>query len=361
MAKKSRRLLFYVLVFLFTVLVPILIAYSFGLRLNFDKGVLESTGGIFVKSKTPHLSLFLNNNFVKKTSLFPGGALLPEIAPGAYLMRIEKEGYHPWSKVVKVEPALVTELRNIILISEPLSISTTTKPDTRASNESAGKSAFSKDKKNNLRQKTATSSEIVATNILTFHVADDSVLFIDKNGFLAELDPSSRNISTIGRPGFFLDKEPVRFFRSPRGDTLILDSAGGAFLLDTSKNLSPVSGGVKNVAFDQNGDKALLRKENEIDVLWLADNRYQPFEKRGALETIIKVETSTDDAGWFYGDNAHIILRTADGVFLTELDGRGGRNTVEIVSWKTDEILTSPEIPYTMFFRKGKVWQKIEL
>ena len=132
MLKRTRRKLFYALALIFLVGLPILISFSLGYTFNLTSRSVEKSGGIFIKSRTSRLSIFLNNNFIKETSLISGGAILTRIYKGTYLLRIEKAGYRPWSKAVIVEPEVVTELRNILLVTHPLAVATTTQKEISA-------------------------------------------------------------------------------------------------------------------------------------------------------------------------------------------------------------------------------------
>ncbi len=363
MTKYTRRKLFYLLVAAFLMIAPLLIAYALGYTLDLAKRDVKKTGGIFIKSKVPRLAIFLNGSFAKETSLISGGALLTDITPGTYLLRIEKADHGPWSKTVTVVPEIVTELRGILLIPHISLVATTTKkelaPFTATSTPSAY--VFSLDKKGNMIRKSGDKSDIAATGVNSFAVLKTQVFFVDKNGFLARLNPDTKVSETIARPGFYLSENPMKFILSPRGEVVLIDSAGGIFFLDSANTINPSGSEALNIRFDSKGEKMLIHKERSVEVRWLADNRYQPFQKKGDEEIILRLDSPISDARWFYKDDAHIVIRTADGIFLTELDGRGGRNTFELLSGKTDELLTGPEIPESIFFRKGKIWYKIEL
>lgn len=349
------------LVSFFVFAAPAILAYSLGYRLDILERDVKKTGGIFVKSSTPRLSIFLNGAFVKETSLISGGALLTDLSPSTHLLRIEKIGFTPWSKTVTVRPEVVTELRNIILILNSLESATTTKSKVPLPSASGKlKTPYSTTKKGELVEKTTTTTKILAQNVQTFEVIGDNILYIDKNGFLARIATQTGAVETIGRPGFFMEGTGFQFIKTPGEDLAVLDPSGGLFLLDTTSTISAIGGGVKKIYFDEDGEKALLLKEREVEVLWLSDNHYQPFEKRGQREKIISLDSKIMDARWYYGDSAHIVILSPEGLFLTEVDGRGGRNTAEFLRGRVDEILTSPEDPEAIFYRTRKNWFRIE-
>lgn len=374
MEKSSRRRIFYLLIAAFIIIAPLLIAYSLGYTFNIPQRKVEQVGGIFIKSRIARLSVFLDNQFIKETSIFSGGTLLDGVEPGTHLLRLEKTGYSPLTKAVKVEPTLVTELRNILLVSEKIIPATTTPEETlkiarlRSAETSPPNSGattslglVSLDPKGSLVAAAGTTTQVLASNVHSFVYAGDKIYLVDKNGFVANYILSENRTEILGRPGFFLDERPLRFILIPGGNFAVLDGAGGLYLFNPrGEVIKTVAGNIKKVLLDGQGAKALLLKEFELGVLWLKDNPYQPFQKLGEFEVIMTLKSPLLDARWLFLDNAHIILKTEEGIFMTELDGRGGRYTAELWPEATDEIFTSPELPNSAFFRKGETWFEIE-
>ena len=340
---------------------------------DITKGNIEKTGGIFVKLLTSNVSIFLDNSLSRETSLLSNGALITDIAPGIHILRIEKSGHIPWSKTVVIEPSIVIELRNILLIPVPLLSSPARKEELAAlptQSATTPKSArsfttkfgvFSIDTKENLISRNAASTTIYATQINSIALLNNRLIFIDTNGFLAEFNPETKAIATIGHPGFFLSEIPARFIESPASDIAIIDASGGLFTLMGYRTVTAVDSGIRNIYFDKDGAKALMVKEKEIRILWLKENQYQPFEKSGTIQTILAIPDPIRNAAWFFADNAHVFIHTKDGIFITEIDGRGGRTTAEVFSGSADAIATSHSLPHTLFFKQGKTWKKIEI
>lgn len=367
MQKKIRRRFLYILILVFLGVAPLLVAYSLGYTLNISRHSISQTGGIFIKSRTPRLAIFLNSQFMKETSLFSGGALLSSIEPGTYLLRIEKAGYTPWTKTVTVEPAMITELRNIILSPNPIPIATST-PQEMALIQSSGleitqatSSIFFLDKKKALIERTSTTTNVIAINVHSFSQFGDELFFIDGNGFLSRKKLSSETIEVLGHPGFFLEnKKSFLFLKSPLGEVAMLDPSGGLFVVNDENAVKTVTGSVKKISFESQGEKLLIIKEREVLIRWMQDNRYQPFQKKGTMESLLSVPSDIFDAMWLYQSDSHAVLTAREGIFLTETDGRGGRNTIELVTGKTDELFTTPERPSNIFFKRGKTWFTIE-
>lgn len=120
--KTRRRIFFYISTLAFLAIAPFLVLYSLGYTVNIQQGGVEKTGGIFVKTNQSGFTVLLNNGAIQKSSLITRGLLLGNLSPGQYRLRIEKEGHQPWEKIVAVTQFSVREIRDIILLPNPLEI-----------------------------------------------------------------------------------------------------------------------------------------------------------------------------------------------------------------------------------------------
>jgi hypothetical protein len=199
-------------------------------------------------------------------------------------------------------------------------------------------------------------ARVILENVHSYAYAPEAgaVFFVDKNGFFAQYETASGKITSIGRPGFFLTDERLRFVAGGKF-VAIIDPSGGLFLYDESTGtIDPVTGGVSDAAFDSEENKLLVMQEHILSILWLADNTHQPFQKKAVLEEIVSTDSAVRQARWFYKTDSHVVWRSRNGVFLTEIDRRGGASTGELVAYPVDEIGTFVSLPDTVFYRRGK-------
>ena len=366
MTLQTRRILFFFLLAVFLVLAPLIVVYSLGLTINFQTKALEQTGSIFIKSKTPQTSVFLNGALTKETSFFSGSALLTGIAPGAYLIRIEKAGYQPWSRIMTVSPSLVTELRSVLLLQNRIDIATSSSFELdvlKNATSSPIKTRLTLTKQGVLSERIGKTKLTLASHVRAFDVVNGRIYAVSSKGELKRINPISGETEILDNQGLPLASTSVAFLGSPNGDVALLDGAGNLFLYQNEQAAFATLGriNIEHPHFDLTGQKILFMKDRDLRVLWLEDNRYQPFQKKWTEEKILRLSSPIRDAAWWYGDNAHIAVHTNDGIFLTEFDGRGGRSTVEIYPHPVDEILTIPDAPNAIFFRQGKTWRTITL
>ena len=359
MTRIERHILFYSLALVFILTTPVIIGYALGFAIDPGTRGVERTSGIFIKSKTPRLTLFLDGALAKETSLLSGSALLMDIPAGNHLVRLEKAGYAPWSKRVAATPHRVAEFRDVLLVPHAATITlATSTPAERALLPPAAPtpSSFRIDRHNTLLMRT--NGKVVAPHVNSFGEIDGEVFFVDKNGFFARRAENGV-IETLGHPGFYLSEKPVRFLKSPADEIVIIDPVGGLYLFDGAA-VMVLEGSVKDVAFDTDGEKILFFHDKTIEMLWRAEHSYQPFQKKDTREKI-EFDAPVLAARWYHRDDAHIVVLTRDGVYLTEIDGRGGRNTAPLIEGRVDEIFTTPDLPEAIFIKQGKTWMTIRL
>lgn len=455
MTLKQRKIYFYALVGVFLVTTPAVILYSQGYTLNLKDFSLNKTGAIFVSTSPKGVRVLLDSELKATTSdlIFSQGKLISHLAPGEYEVKIEKEGYYPWSKHLTVEPQLVTETRNIFLVPSTTVLQTIEEnvsdiifsasnamiayikddgiaildvsspkiiPLVNEKGEKIGKARFGANEnyliiesflKNKVRkylfdiqsrQTTEIQEEdeerfvkirqypenqprilalssantlywidlrsqnekmVVATNISNFELFGDRILyattaptvFYEKNLVSGKTDQ--------------LNQTPVEFFdfssqilRSSGGFTAFINNKKQLYLYaNGEKVFKKIGDNVQYASFSDDNKKLMWQNKNEIYVYYLKDIAVQPRKKEGETELITRFSGPIGAMSWFSYDNEHIFF-VADGMLkLTELDGRDGRNTVDIALVKKPVRLIYNSFDDFLYLLDGKTFKKITL
>ncbi len=107
-----------VCVLAFLVVVPVVLLYSNGFRLDASFHLVK-TGGIYVSSPISGSEIFVNNDLKKTTNILQSGLFLQNLKPGRYPVLIAKKGYWPWAKELEVKEQSVVEARALMLPENP--------------------------------------------------------------------------------------------------------------------------------------------------------------------------------------------------------------------------------------------------
>lgn len=113
--KTTRRKIFYAMVLLFGLVAPLALLYSRGYVFDLNSRGLVATGGLFVKTTQAGARVYVDADFSKETSFISHGALVVNLLPRRYTIRVEKDGARPWQKVARVSDQEVVEFRNVFL------------------------------------------------------------------------------------------------------------------------------------------------------------------------------------------------------------------------------------------------------
>ena len=109
--KLKRAVACYVSVLLFFIIIPILLSYSLGYRIDYMALKAYKTGIISINSKPSGAAIYINDKLY--TNVTP--AEIQELKPGAYKIKVKREGFYPWEEELTVRPNMVTKAESIIL------------------------------------------------------------------------------------------------------------------------------------------------------------------------------------------------------------------------------------------------------
>lgn len=110
-------------VFIFILSVVLLLANGYSLGFKNGHLLVGKTGMLIIGTKPSNAEIYLNNKKNhRKTSFSFLPAKLPGLLPGEYSLTIKKEGFRNWSKVILINPSLVTWENYVLLFPLDLKI-----------------------------------------------------------------------------------------------------------------------------------------------------------------------------------------------------------------------------------------------
>jgi len=236
---------------LFVILAPSAILYAKGYRLT-NSLQITRTGGLYASVGFSGAQVYLNGNLVKETGRFQKGALMQNLKPGAYTIKVEKEGLYPWEKTLPVFKETVTDASVLMLPKEPEIIEILAKKEDSEETSTSTKKTTDEDNPQydlvvNLfsPKKTASSTEEKIINKLSAEMRGGEVVVT----WLG--DESSR-------PSFFCLGEKCReeiivssksgissfYFMPGRDDLIIIQTRNGVYVSEidnrSEQNIQPV-------------------------------------------------------------------------------------------------------------------------
>lgn len=110
MSRLTRRIIFYIFVLLFLIAAPAVVLFTEGYRLDFQTGRLEQLGVLVIKSKPENAEIAINNKPTKEQT-----AAIIKLIPDDYRIRVEKDGFHSWTKMLGVRSRQTTFIEDVVL------------------------------------------------------------------------------------------------------------------------------------------------------------------------------------------------------------------------------------------------------
>ncbi|MEK9156312.1 MAG: PEGA domain-containing protein [Patescibacteria group bacterium] len=89
----------------------VIVFYAQGFRYDWQKMTLIKTGILYLSSNQKNASVYLDDQFVSAKTPYSRNLL-----PGYYQIEVKKDNYVAWLAVAKIEPEMVTDFRDVILI-----------------------------------------------------------------------------------------------------------------------------------------------------------------------------------------------------------------------------------------------------
>ena len=275
MKKRTRTILFFSLFFIFILSTPAIILYSQGYRLDLEKRKITQTGGIFLHIEPKQAEIYINDKLAKKTDFFFGSALLENLLPGGYKIKIKKEGYYLWEKNLEVKEKQVTEAKNITLIQRRVGFTILTK------------------------------------NIKNFWPSLDGKKLVllenDKNGATLKLYDLQKNLKSI--------------------------------LTEEEKKIYPTSTAADSTSTDiisPDKKKSAVFSDSEIWIFYLKDMAEQPAKKAGEKQFLSRLSEKIDDVFWL--DNNYLIFNSGNNIKIAETDDRDRIQIWDIGSFPSPKI-----------------------
>ena len=123
MTKKQRSFLFFLMLFLFFAIGPSIVLYSQGYRIDFENKKVVQTGAFYFMITPKSVRIEIDSISDKKTRIAStdflfGTSYVENLLPGRYKVKILKQGYHDWEKILEINERMATEIKNVTLIPE---------------------------------------------------------------------------------------------------------------------------------------------------------------------------------------------------------------------------------------------------
>jgi len=111
MHTRVRRIVFLAFFIAFFISAPIVVLYTAGYRFSWQYQTLVRTGLLSLATIPKGATVILDGKYQKQTT----PVLLNTLLPGLHEVRLEKEGYYPWKKILEIQENTTTFMHTAVL------------------------------------------------------------------------------------------------------------------------------------------------------------------------------------------------------------------------------------------------------
>ncbi len=325
MTKRTRTTLFFTLAVLFLAVTSALIFTALGYRLDWSGKKITQTGALYFKVIPSSALVSIDEGKQRRTDFFFGTLLIDDLLPGFHDVRVEKEGFAPWHKLLAIQERQVTEVKNIVLFPSQLSFKTLV-DDALNVWPSPAVDLFLVEQQ--LPQGRRLSLWNPKTNKETVLIARLS--FVQQiSGVIWNPEQKTFLVQFKGRslPMAFTEQGDQCTETTCIEDILHLKATQEEiFLAEAAEQLAQTLPGVKESVVSYDQKKMAFTNGSEIWILYLQDDEGQPTRTKGDLVFLNRFSSQAANLAWVTPQ--HLLFSVGKEIRVMEIDDRDSANAV---------------------------------
>lgn len=111
LSRKHRRFIFVLTIILFVTVVPALVFYAIGYRIDLsgETGNIRTVGGMYISADAKDVAIYIDDEPVEDMRIFQNAAYIQNLDAGLHQVHVQGEGIQTWVKTLPVQAHFVTE------------------------------------------------------------------------------------------------------------------------------------------------------------------------------------------------------------------------------------------------------------
>lgn len=308
LTKRKRKKLLLITILLFIIVSGAVLFYSLGYRVG-PGWQIQKTGGVFIHASVAGARVLVDGRTQKNTSLLAQNALVKNLIPGTHEIKVEKEGFWSWQKILVIAPEIVASRDVLLVPKEPVVSSVAT-----------------------------TTLEHFPHYFLSKHIifqnenSKPKLLFVGVERFW-EL-PQSSALLIFGEDGnFYKNNKQLTVATSSTETFLDLPPEIANILISLLKIK-------KNLIFDDAEERVIYWDAHTVGSYWIGETEKMPQWQKTRSISILTFPGEIKNVVTYPEHSDYLILEIGSGIWALEIDNVGGQNLVPVYQGKDPKIIT---------------------
>lgn len=283
------------------------IVYSLGYGIG-PKWQIQKTGGIFIQANQSGAVVTIDGKKQKNTSLLSENALIKNLNPGNHEVRVSKDAFYDWYKVLDVLPEIVTA-RDVLLIPTTLptqSVATTT-------------------------------YELTPTYYLLKHtiyqknIPKPKPVFVGVEKFWQL--PQSNALLVLGEDNMFYINNKRVDESAAAGETLLgLDN-------DVAQILTSLLRTKSNLIFDDSQNRIVYWDDHTIGSYWIGKLDKMPQWQKTRSISVLTLPAKIRNITTYPDHGDYLLMEMGNGIWSLEMDSSNGQNFLPVYQGNSPQFL----------------------
>lgn len=356
MTYSKRQRFFFVLCVIFALLLPAMIFYTTGYRIDLSdsENRIVTTGGMYITTDNLEVDVYLDDEQVRRPRLFRSAYYIQDVESGTHRVVVQQDGLHTWVKELPVDPYIVIEAAafNMPLDAHVRHITEfVTETGEGVVPSSASTSAF-------YTIATSTDQLVFATTTAT-----SSYVTNPEHIFIEALFSTSTSLSSSLVERFLTEVERFGFATSTQiatsSEVMRVPTKGNLSLVEREGEIYAAWNGpdsaipyyycVARAELEEVGERYGEHVAEQILAQDISTTTRLHIDDNRICRKEIRIDRKRQDV-FFYdflpGSSDLVLLQLEDGLYVSEIDDRAWQNTQKIFSGSDFDVLVENDSVY---------------
>lgn len=365
MPQTRRKRFFIGLCIIFAILLPTMIFYTTGYRINLNdtENRIVTTGGLYITTDNLEVDVYMDDEQVRRPRLFRSAYYIQDVESGLHRVIVQQNGLNTWVKKLPVDPYIVIEAAAFNMPLQPqlrLVPNYFSATGEAVVNANASTSSFF--------------TIATTTNKIFFATTTATSTFVPNPEFefVASLFSTSTASSTslidrfregVERFGFATTTNGVStstFVAPTKGDIQLVEKESELYAVWKGSNTAmPYYFCVTNQAIEKIAERYGEHVAEQIELQRIATSTPLYIDNNRICRHSIRIDRKRQDV-LFYdflpGSSDLVLLQLEDGLYVSEIDDRAWQNTQQIFPGKDFKVLIEND---TIYVKQGTMFAEI--
>jgi len=177
----------------------------------------------------------------------------------------------------------------------------------------------------------------IITNYLAYDIRGNNITWLSPTGHLFQSELDGEIDNTLNNDLISVEKDKT-YKILQRGNKTLLLEGNNLYYLTEEQKIKEIASSVSQAKISPDTQKVMISSDYGISIVYLIKQYSQPHQEKYEKIFLTRYSKPIETISWL--DSRHLIfnLRSENNIKITEIDTRGGLNTVDYINMESEQI-----------------------